>query len=153
MNYWLMKSEPSEFSVDDLARCGSKGAPWFGIRNYQVRNFMLHDMRPNDKMLFWHSSCKNVGIYGVGKINSEAYPDITQFDIDSKYFDPKSIESKPRWWCVDVVLEYKTRYLSIGELRNYSDLRDLQVLQKGNRLSITKLSVIQWNLINNLLKE
>lgn len=146
-----MKSEPNEFSIDDLAKYGSEGAPWFGIRNYQARNFMLNEMQINDKILFWHSSCKDVGIYGIARVASLAKPDETQFDSSSIYYDPKSSRDKPRWWCVNISLEAKTNFLSITQLRESSELEDLQVLKRGNRLSITKVTAIQWNLINKLI--
>ena len=104
MRYWLMKSEPDEFSIDDLARASKKGAPWFGVRNYQARNFMRDSMQRGDRVLFYHSSCEIPGIAGIAEVFSPAYPDATQFDRKSKYFDPKAARTNPRWFNVDVRL-------------------------------------------------
>jgi predicted RNA-binding protein with PUA-like domain len=151
MNYWLMKSEPSEVSIDDLATFKNQQVEWFGVRNYQARNFMRDQMQLGDLAFFWHSTCKNPGIYGIVKIATKAHADSTQFVLQSEYFDPKSSLDNPRWWCVDVSLVTKTKYLSIQELREYDELKDMQVLQKGNRLSITPVTSNQWNFINKLL--
>lgn len=151
MKYWLMKSEPGELSIDDLAGLPGKKVEWFGVRNYQARNFMRDEMKKGDLALFWHSSCKEPGIYGIVKIITQPHPDSTQFAANSHYYDPKSSEENPRWWCVDVELFKKTRYISIGDLRNYPELSDLQVLQKGNRLSVTKISDKHWQILNKLL--
>ena len=147
MQYWLMKSEPTELSIDDLAKLPNRTVEWFGVRNYQARNFMRDDMKKGDLALFWHSSCKEPGIYGIVKIVTAPHPDSTQFVADSPYYDPKSAVDNPRWWCVDVELQQKTRYLSIGALREHPELNNLQVLQKGNRLSITPIDPAEWAFI------
>jgi predicted RNA-binding protein with PUA-like domain len=151
MQYWLMKSEPGELSIDDLAKLPNKRVEWFGVRNYQARNFMRDEMKKGDLALFWHSSCKEPGIYGIVKIITEPHPDSTQFAANSHYYDPKSVPSNPRWWCVDVELLQKTRYISISALRQHPELGDLQVLQKGNRLSVTKVSDKHWQILNKFL--
>lgn len=151
MRYWLMKSEPSECSIDSLAKLPKKTIEWFGIRNYQARNFMRDEMQIGDMAFFWHSSCKEPGIYGIVEVSTNVHPDTTQFDLESDYYDPASTQENPRWWCVDVSLFKKTRYISIKELRQYQELKNMQVLKKGNRLSITKLSKAEWDFINNVL--
>lgn len=135
MKYWLMKSEPSEVSIDDALRLGA--APWFGVRNYQARNFMRDQMQIGDGVLFYHSSCDEPGIAGVAEVASTAYPDATQFDSKSYYFDPKSTVENPRWILVDVKAIRKTRLLGLAEMRSNPDLASMVVLQKGSRLSIT----------------
>ena len=153
MQYWLMKSEPGELSIDDLATLPNKRVEWFGVRNYQARNFMRDEMKKGDLALFWHSSCKEPGIYGIVKVITEQpHPDSTQFVAGSHYYDPKSPSSNPRWWCVDVELVKKTRYVSISSLRSQPELGDLQVLQKGNRLSVTKISDKHWQILSKLLE-
>jgi predicted RNA-binding protein with PUA-like domain len=151
--YWLMKSEPGEVSIDDVMRMPAQTVEWFGVRNYQARNFMRDQMAVGDKALFWHSSCKEPGVYGIVTIATAAHPDSLQFQPDSEYFEPKSTSEKPLWWCVDVTFESKTPYLSIQELRNYPCLAEMKVLQKGNRLSITPLSDSEWWFIQNLLEQ
>lgn len=151
MQYWLIKSEPSELSIDSLAELPDSSVEWFGIRNYQARNFMRDLMEKDDLALFWHSSCKEPGIYGIVKVKGEVHPDSHQFDPGSKYYDDAATTEKPRWWCVDVQLVDKTRYISIEKLRTYPELSAMQVLQKGNRLSITKVSSNEWKFIHNLL--
>ena len=153
MNYWLMKSEPSEVSIDSLAHSPTKIIEWFGVRNYQARNFMRDKMKRGDQAFFWHSSCKQPGIYGIVSISSKnAHSDSTQFDPQNKYYDRKSTIEKPLWWCVDVKFITKTPYLSIKELKMYSQLENMQVLQKGNRLSITPIHNHEWQFILNLLE-
>ncbi|MEM6910277.1 MAG: EVE domain-containing protein [Verrucomicrobiota bacterium] len=136
MNYWLMKSEPDVFSLQDLARVGQE--PWDGIRNYQARNFMRDEMKPGDLALFYHSNTKPPGVAGVARIASTAYPDATQFDPASPYFDLKSKREAPRWILVDVafVAEFP-HYLPLEEMKEDPALEDLLILRKGNRLSIT----------------
>lgn len=145
MRYWLMKSEPSEFSIDDLARDGS--VPWFGVRNYQARNFMRDQMRVGDGVLFYHSSCAEPGIAGLGKVVKAAYPDESQFEAGGKYRDPKSTPDNPRWVNVDVGFVKKTRLMSIAELRQYPELANMRILAKGNRLSITPVDPAEWRFI------
>ena len=147
MRYWLMKSEPDEFSIDDLARSRKKGSPWTGVRNYQARNFMRDGMRVGDGVLFYHSSCEVPGIAGIGKVAAAAYPDATQFDRKSKYYDAKSTREAPRWVHVDVAFVKKTRVMPLEELRRYPELADMVVLKRGNRLSITPVSEREWKFI------
>ena len=137
MNYWLMKSEPEECSVDDAFDAPKRTVPWVGVRNYQARNFMRDGMRVGDGVLFYHSSCAEPGIVGIARVASSAYPDPTQFDAKSPYFDVKSKPDEPRWVLVDVEVVRKTRNLTLPELRADAALEDLVVLRKGNRLSIT----------------
>lgn len=151
MQYWLMKSEPGELSIDDLSKLPKQTVEWFGVRNYQARNFMRDEMKQGDLALFWHSSCPLPGIYGVVKVVSDTHPDSSQFNIESEYYDAKSTATIPRWWCVDVKLVCKTKYLSIGALRSYKELSNMQVLQKGNRLSITRVTKDEWEFLNKLL--
>ncbi|MFN8769928.1 MAG: EVE domain-containing protein [Neisseriaceae bacterium] len=151
MQYWLMKTEPSEYSIDDLPNLPNQSIEWFGVRNYQARNFMRDEMKIGDLALFWHSSCKEPGIYGVVKISTAIHPDSTQFDPQSHYYDKTSTPDNPRWWCVDVKFVQKTKYVSIAELRKYSELADMQVLKRGNRLSITKVTQQEWAFIKKLL--
>ena len=151
MSYWLMKSEPDEFSIDDLARAPKKTTPWFGVRNYQARNYMRDAMRPGDGVLFYHSSCAVPGIAGLAEVASAPYLDATQFDPNSPYFDPKSVRENPRWLLVDVKLARKTRLLALDELRTYAHLADMVVLRRGNRLSITPVTAAQWKFLARLL--
>ena len=135
MAYWLMKSEPDAYSIDDLERDGRE--PWDGIRNYQARNMMRDDMRVGDEAFFYHSACKEPAIVGVMKIASEPYPDPTQFDPESKYYDPKSKEEDPRWCLVDVEFVRKLpKPLSLRELKTHPELEGMILLRRGNRLSI-----------------
>lgn len=149
MSYWLMKSEPAELSID--AALAAAAAPWFGVRNYQARNFMRDAMRVGDGVLFYHSSCAQPGIAGIAEVASTAYPDATQFDPASKYFDPKASPENPRWMRVDIKALRKTRLLSLPELRACPDLSEMQVLQKGNRLSITPVCAAEWEQVMQLL--
>lgn len=153
MKYWLMKSEPSEVSIDDVANYPDQRVEWFGVRNYQARNFMRDQMKQGDLALFWHSSCKQPGIYGIVSVATDTHPDSLQFNPESDYFEPKSTIEKPLWWCVDVQFERKTPYISIQELRNYPELSNMKVLQKGNRLSITPVSDDEWAFIQNLIMD
>jgi predicted RNA-binding protein with PUA-like domain len=147
MAYWLMKSEPAEVSIDDLASAEKKTVAWFGVRNYQARNFMRDQMKVGDKVFFYHSSCEEPGIAGFATVNKLAYPDATQFDPKSKYFDPKATKENPRWFNVDVKFSKKTRLMSIQELRSYPELAAMRILQKGNRLSITPIEISEWDFI------
>lgn len=145
MRYWLMKSEPSEFSIDDLARDGH--VAWFGVRNYQARNFMRDQMKVGDGVLFYHSTCAEPGIAGLAEVSKLAYPDESQFEADDKYFDPKATRENPRWFNVEVRFRKKTRLLSIGELRACPELASMRILAKGNRLSITPVDPDEWKFI------
>ncbi len=149
--YWLMKSEPEEVSVDDALAAPDATVPWTGVRNYQARNFMRDTMRIGDGVLFYHSSCAEPGVVGLARVASTPYPDPTQFDPKSPYFDPASRPEAPRWQLVDVQVLKKTRNLTLPELRAHPDLQDLVVLKRGNRLSITPVEPQHWRLINRLL--
>ena len=151
MRYWLMKSEPNEFSIDDLARAPKKSTAWVGVRNYLARNFMRDQMQLGDRVFFYHSSCEVPGIAGIAEVGKLAYPDETQFDRKSKYFDPKATRETPRWVHVDVKLVKKTRLVPLSELRGYPQLAKMQLLQRGNRLSITPVDPAEWKFIEGLL--
>lgn len=144
-----MKSEPAEFSIDDLVKAGS--VPWFGVRNYLARNFMRDQMKVGDKVLFYHSSCPEPGIAGLARIASTAYPDETQFDRKSKYFDAKATRENPRWMLVDVALVRKTRLLTLDEMRAARGLEDMLTLKRGNRLSITPVTPGELKTVLKLL--
>jgi predicted RNA-binding protein with PUA-like domain len=149
--YWLMKSEPDEVSIDDLADAPGKRVPWTGVRNYQARNYMRDQMRIGDGVLFYHSSCAEPGVAGLAAVCSAAYPDATQFDRNSKYYDPKSRLDSPRWVHVDVKLVKKTRLLPLRAMRLHPELASMQLLRKGNRLSITPVSGEEWRAVLKLL--
>ena len=151
MNHWLMKSEPSEVSIDDLAALPGQTVPWFGVRNYQARNFMRDQMRIGDLVLFYHSSCEEPGIAGIARVASAPYPDETQFESGTKYHDPKATRDQPRWMHVDVQLVRKTRLVGIQELRSHPELAGMRILQRGNRLSITPVTAQEWAFIETLL--
>ena len=152
MQYWLMKSEPDEVSIDDVMSAKGKTVPWFGVRNYQARNFMRDAMKIGDGVLFYHSSCPEPGIAGIAEVVSGPYPDATQFDPKSHYFDAKATQEQPRWISVDVKGVRKTRLLSLAEMRTLPQLEGMVVLQKGNRLSITPVTPAQWKHVMALLK-
>ena len=137
MRYWLMKSEPDELSIDDLAAMPKKTTAWFGVRNYQARNFMRDQMHVGDLAFFYHSSCPEPGIAGIVRVSKGVYPDQSQFDRKSPYHDPKATRGAPRWLNVDVTLVKKTRLVPLAELRSQSELGTMRLLQRGNRLSIT----------------
>ena len=148
MNYWIMKSEPSVFGIDDLIKCKNQTEPWDGIRNYQVRNMIRDQMQPGDLALFYHSNCKVPGIVGLMEIVSEAYPDPTAFDPTHRYFDPKSNPDKPRWFLVDVKFVRKfNNTLPLSLLRDTPALDGLKLLAKGNRLSITPVTPEYWQIL------
>ena len=151
MRYWLMKSEPSDVSIDDLAALPRKTTPWYGVRNYQARNFMRDQMQVGDQVFFYHSSCAEPGIAGIAKVSKLAYPDATQYDKKSKYFDAKATAETPRWFNVDVTLVKKTRLISIAELRAEPKLAHMRILQRGNRLSITPVDPAEWAFITKSL--
>ena len=151
MRYWLMKSEPSDASIDDLATMPGQTIAWYGVRNYQARNFMRDQMRVGDQVFFYHSSCAEPGIVGIAEVCKLAYPDATQFDSASKYFDPKATSQNPRWFNVNVKFVKKTRLVGIKELRSYSDLANMRILQTGNRLSITPVDPAEWKFIMGIL--
>ncbi len=152
MQYWLMKSEPSTFGIDDLAQAPRRRSHWDGVRNYQVRNMIRDDMKQGDLAFFYHSSCERPGIYGIARIVREAYPDSTAFDRRHAHFDPKSDSAAPTWYMVDV--ELVTRFatpISLEKLKaNAPALDDLIVVKRGNRLSITPVTATQWRKVNAL---
>ncbi len=151
MRYWLMKSEPADVSIDDLASFPNQTVDWYGVRNYQARNFMRDQMQVDDGVLFYHSNCEMPGIAGIARVSKLAYPDRLQFIEGHKYFDPKSTPENPRWFNVDVQLVRKTRLLSLKEMREIPELSNLRILQRGNRLSITPVDPRDWELIMQLL--
>ena len=151
MNYWLMKSEPGECSVDDVLATKNSTVPWVGVRNYQARNFMRDAMQVGDGVLFYHSSCAEPGIVGMARVASTPYPDATQFDPKSPYYDATSKPAEPRWILVDVQVVKKNRILTLPELRATQALSELLVLKKGNRLSITPVTKEHWQVISRLL--
>lgn len=148
-----MKSEPSECSFESVMQMPQKTVPWFGVRNYQARNFMRDEMQVGDAVLFYHSSCPNPGIAGLAHVSSLAKPDETQFDPASVYFDPKSKRENPRWVCVDVKVDKPIKLIDIATLRKYPQLSEMRVLQKGNRLSITPVSESEFTFIMEHLVE
>jgi predicted RNA-binding protein with PUA-like domain len=153
MAHWLMKSEPDEFSIDDLAAAPKQTTPWFGVRNYQSRNYMRDHMKVGDGVLFYHSSCAVPGIAGIAKVASKAHPDDSQFDRKSEYYDPKAKREDPRWMLVDVKLAKKTRVMPLDEMRAYPELAGMVTLKRGNRLSITPVSAAEWDFILKRLGE
>lgn len=149
--YWLMKSEPDEASIDDLANAPGQTLPWTGVRNYQARNFMRDLMRPGDGVLFYHSSCPQPGIAGLAEVVGNVRPDSTQFDPQSPYHDPRSPPDAPRWVQIDVKLLRKTRLLGLAEMREAASLGTMRVLQRGNRLSIMPVTPAEWAAVLALL--
>jgi predicted RNA-binding protein with PUA-like domain len=145
MRHWLLKSEPDEFSIDDLAAARGRRVAWFGVRNYQARNFMRDEMKVGDHAFFYHSSCPEPGIAGIVEISRAAFPDATQFDPTSKYFDAKATAAAPRWFNVEVRLIEKTRLVPLAELRADPALATLRILQRGNRLSVTPVEPVEWS--------
>ena len=151
MHYWLMKTEPDAFSIDDLARVGTE--PWTGVRNYQARNYMRDGMQPGDGVLFYHSSCAEPGVAGLAEVAGDAYPDPTQFDRKSPYFDPLSRPEQPRWMLVDVRFRRRlARTITLAELKAQPRLDGFALLQRGNRLSVLPVSKAQWTAILALEK-
>lgn len=153
MNYWLMKTEPSTFGIDDLARRPKKTSAWDGVRNYQARNMLRDDFRKGDRAFLYHSSTDEVGIAGIMKVVRTAYPDPTQFDRRSEYYDPASSRENPRWYVVDVQLERRLkRVITLDELRTHAsrELEGMVLLRRGNRLSITPISAAHWAFILTL---
>jgi predicted RNA-binding protein with PUA-like domain len=152
-NYWLMKSEPDVFSIEDLERRPKQTEPWNGVRNYQARNFMRDDMRVGDGVLFYHSNCASPGVAGLAEVSREAYPDDSAWDASSPYFDPKSKPEQPRWFMVDV--RWKETFpavVTLPDLREEPSLAQLRVLQRGNRLSITPVTAAEYKTIIRLAK-
>lgn len=151
MRYWLMKSEPDDCSIDDLAAMPQQTVPWYGVRNYQARNTMRDQMKPGDLAFFYHASCAQPGIAGIVTIASEAYPDATQFDPASRFFDAASRPEQPRWLNVDVRLVRKVPLIPLATLRATPELAAMRVLQRGNRLSITAVDPLAWRFITERL--
>jgi predicted RNA-binding protein with PUA-like domain len=144
MNYWLMKSEPDVFGIDDLKRV--KKEPWDGVRNYQARNYMRDEMKKGDKILFYHSNTDVPGVVGIMEVSKEAFPDHTSWDKKSKYFDPKSSEENPRWFMIEVKYVSKfPRTVSLQEMKDMKPLSEMKILQKGNRLSITPVTKVEFD--------
>ncbi|HNH34342.1 MAG TPA: EVE domain-containing protein [Rhodocyclaceae bacterium] len=153
MRYWLMKSEPSVVGIDHVLAMPDRTVDWWGVRNYQARNFMRDQMKVGDKVFFYHSSCPDPGIAGIAEVAKRAYPDRTQFDPASPYYDSKSTPENPRWVNVDVRIVRKTRLVGIAELRACAELAHMRVLQRGNRLSITPVDPAEWKfIVEKLLK-
>ena len=151
MKYWLMKSEPDECSIDDVLAARGRTTPWSGVRNYQARNFMLKDMSVGDGVLFYHSSCPEPGIAGLAEVASAAYPDESQFDPKSDYYDPASKREAPRWFNVDVRALKKTRLIPLEQMRKQKQLKSMVTLRPGNRLSITPVTEAEWKHITTRL--
>ena len=142
-----MKSEPDECSIDDVLAAPKRSTPWSGVRNYQARNFMRDAMHVGDGVLFYHSSCPEPGIAGLAEVASAPYPDPSQFDRKSPYYDAKSVRAAPRWFCVDVRALKKTRLVPLAEMHGQSPLKQMWALRPGNRLSITPVSAAEWKFI------
>lgn len=151
MQFWLMKSEPDVFGIEHLYAQKRKTDHWDGIRNYQARNFMRDEMKNGDLAFFYHSNCDEPGIVGIMEIVKEAYVDHTQFDSNEKYFDPKSTPDKPRWMMVDVKFKEKLKQtITLKELKANPKLKDMRLVQKGNRLSIMPITKKEWHIINEM---
>jgi len=149
VNYWLMKSEPDAFSLDDLEAVDSE--PWDGVRNYQARNMMRDRMQVGDRVFFYHSNCKVPGIVGLAEVVREGYPDHTAFDPEANYFDPKSDPDKPRWYMVDLKFKRRLkRTISLQELKEHPQLADMPLVRKGSRLSVMPVTEADWNFILGL---
>jgi predicted RNA-binding protein with PUA-like domain len=149
MRYWLIKSEPSTYGIDALAR--DKTTAWHGVRNYQSRNFMRDQMKPGDRVLYYHSSCEVPGIAGIAQVSKPAFPDETQFDRKSDYYDSAATRESPRWFNVELKFVKKTRLIPLAELKSHKALRNMRVLARGNRLSITPVDPAEWDFIMGLV--
>jgi predicted RNA-binding protein with PUA-like domain len=148
MAYWLMKSEPEEFGIDDLRARPRKTEPWDGVRNYQARNFMRDEMKKGDLVFFYHSNCEVPGVVGIAKVVKEGYPDPTAFDPEDKHYDPKSDPDDPRWYLVDVQYVRKTkRTIPLAELKANPALEGMALVRKGNRLSVMPVAPEHWEAI------
>lgn len=152
MAYWLLKTEPGEFSIDDLREIGNKGEPWDGIRNYQARNIMRDQIKKGDLAFIYHSSCKNIGVAGIAEVIREAYPDPAQFDSESHYYDDKSTSDNPRWVCVDVkfVSQFE-EVVSLKDIKQNAQLSEMVLVKRG-RLSVQPVTATEWKVINRLAK-
>lgn len=145
MHYWLFKSEPTTFSIDDLRKRPKQTEHWDGVRNYQVRNMLRHEIKIGDQGFFYHSSCKPPGIAGIIEVVRDAYPDYSAWDLASPYYDPKSTAENPRWYMVDVKLVRKfSRFITLDEIKRQPKLHEMRILRKGNRLSITPVKLAEW---------
>lgn len=152
MNYWLIKTDPESFSMDDLARAPRKTTAWDGVRNYQARNMLRDDMRKGDQAFFYHSSCAEPGITGTVTVTRSGYVDATAFDPHDHHFDPRSTPEHPLWYCVDItLLRHFPQPVTLVQLRREPALHDLMILRRGNRLSVTPVSVQHWHYINALV--
>lgn len=152
IKYWLMKSEPNAYSIDDLVK--DKKTHWDGVRNYQARNFMRDDMKKGDKVLFYHSNAKPTAVVGICEIVKEGYPDFTAFDPEDKHFDPKSKEDKPTWIMVDIKLESKlARPVTLEEIKENPKLQNMRLVQRGNRLSVMPAEKKEFNEIIKMSKK
>jgi len=152
MRYWLMKSEPDEVSFDDVLAAPRQTVAWYGVRNYQARNFMRDAMSVGDGILFYHSSCAVPGVAGIAEVASGPYPDASQFDPGSPYHDPKATQETPRWISVDVRAVEQGRYLPLSELRTVAALDDMVLLKKGSRLSVSPVTQAEWNAVVALVR-
>lgn len=152
MRYWLMKSEPDEVSFDDVLAAPGQVTSWFGVRNYQARNFMRDAMAEGDGVLFYHSSCAEPGVAGIAQVASGPYPDASQFDQTSKYFDPKATREQPRWISIDVKAVEQGRYIPLSELRTVPELEGMELMRKGSRLSVSPVTPGEWNAILKLVR-
>lgn len=151
MQYWLMKSEPDVFGLDDLESRPQQIEPWDGVRNYQARNMMRDEMQPGDQVFFYHSNCAEPGVVGIAEIASESYPDPTQFDPENKYYDPKSDPDKPRWYLVDVKFKRRlARTITLTELKELPQLEEMPLVRRGNRLSVMPVAPEHWEFILSL---
>lgn len=153
MHYWLLKSEPSTFSIDALSKRPKKTEHWDGVRNYQARNMLRDDLKVGDYAFFYHSSCTPPGIVGIVEIMKSGYPDFTAFDPESKYYDPTSSRDNPRWFMVDIRLVKKFDHmLTLEDIKNHSILKNMQVARKGNRLSVMPVTEKEWKTVLQLIK-
>ncbi|HVL01305.1 MAG TPA: EVE domain-containing protein [Dongiaceae bacterium] len=151
MAYWLFKSEPDTFGIDDLKARGAKGEHWDGVRNYQARNMLRDEVKKGDLVFFYHSNCDVPGIVGIAEVIKPAFPDPTQFNPDSKYYDPKSTQENPRWFCPQVKFKQKFKAtISLEQLKQIPALQDMAVVRKGNRLSIMPVTPQEWTFIQGL---
>lgn len=148
MRYWLFKSEPSTFSIEDLKNRPKQTEHWDGVRNYQVRNLLRDEIKVGDLAFFYHSSCTPPGVAGIVEVVKDGYPDFTQFDPESKYYDPRSTAEKPRWFMVNVkFVEAFSRLVTLEEMRKHPKLQKMKIMQRGNRLSITTVTSSEWDVI------
>jgi predicted RNA-binding protein with PUA-like domain len=153
VRYWLMKSEPDEVSFDDVLASPNQTTAWFGVRNYQARNFMRDGMQAGDGILFYHSSCAVPGVAGIAEVVGAPYPDESQFDPGSKYFDPKATREQPRWISIDVRAVERGRYLTLTEMRTVPELEDMVLLRKGSRLSVSPVTPGEWEAVLRLVRQ